>query len=167
MTQRQRTLALLFLAILPTHILSASDPYQPVQDWSHEASIAQQKHQPIMLLFTSRDCHYCDELQREVISPMRLDGTLPAQVHLREFSIERGGKLIDFDGERIRARLFVGRYHVYATPTVILLDYRGRPLGEPIVGYNGLEGYQPILQQAINQAAAYPTLRASNSTDGH
>ncbi|MCW8906465.1 MAG: thioredoxin fold domain-containing protein [Sedimenticola sp.] len=155
---------LLLLSTLPA--LSTAAPAL-VQDWSMEASQAQRKHQPIMLLFTSRDCHYCDRLEQEVLLPLRNEGTLPARVHLRQFNIDRGGKLVDFDGEKIRARLFLSRYHVYATPTVVLLDHQGRPLAEPIVGYNGVARYLPILQQAIDRATAYPHLEASVRPPAH
>jgi len=152
---------LLMLSTLPA--LSAAVPPATVEDWSLEALQAQRKHQPIMLLFTAEDCQYCERLERDVILPMRSAGTDTARVHLREFSIDRDGKLVDFDGEKIRARLFISRYQVYATPTVILLDHQGHPLSEPIVGYNGPGRYKPILQRAIDQATAYPAFQAGGS----
>lgn len=153
-------LPLLILTMLGPSVISASPASDKVTDWSAEAAIAKSKHQPIMLLFTSSECHYCDRLEREVIAPMRRGGKLAKRVHLREFNIDRGGKLVDFDGEKVRARLFVSRYQVYATPTVILIDHQGRPLSEPIVGYNGKPRYLPILQRAIERSSAYATLQA-------
>lgn len=43
---------------------------------------------------------------------------------IRELDIDCGGKIRDFDGEKIRTRIFVKRYGIYATPTLMLVDFR-------------------------------------------
>jgi hypothetical protein len=95
-------------------------------------------------------------------------GKLPNKVLVREFKIDRGGKIVDFDGERVRTRIFVKRYDIYATPTVVLVDYKGEPLATPIVGYNEPDAYTELLNESIvNATMTLAALRSSFFTAVH
>lgn len=109
-----------------------------------------------MLVFTSGNCSYCERLKNELLEPLLQKGELDKSVRLREFSIDRGGKVIDFDGDRIRSRVFVDRYKVFATPTVVLLDHNGNTLSSPIVGFNSADSYIKLLGQVIDSAQPVP-----------
>jgi len=63
-----------------------------------------------------------------------------------------GGKITDFDGDRLRARLFLSRYEIFATPTLLFLGPDGRPLAEPIVGYNDPSSYRALLTDRLSRA---------------
>ncbi len=154
------SLYLLFCTLFPLLLHAAPLEIPKVDDWSAEAVVAQRASKPIMVVFGSDSCSYCEALNREILAPKLRKGSLPQHVHLREFNIDRGGKVIDFDGAPVRSRLFVARYHIFATPTVLLLDENGRILGEPIVGYNGADAYPALLQQAIQQAEGVFALAA-------
>lgn len=121
-------------------------------DWSVEASQAKSAGIPIMVIFSTDHCPYCVRLREEVLKPLIKNGALKGKVVIREFNIDDGGKITDFDGERIRARIFVSRYKIYATPTVVLVDHHGRPLTEPIVGFNEADSYTNFLDEAISSA---------------
>lgn len=157
--------ALLFiLAILSPFLSAASLAIPPVDDWSKEASSAADSSKPIMVVFGSDSCSYCTALNQEILIPMLGDGALSQRVQVRKFNVDRGGKVIDFDGDPVRARLFVSRYHVFATPTVILFDRYGNPLGDPIVGYNGVEEYPGLLEQAIQRATGASSLATDTAS---
>lgn len=153
-------LAILSLILVP--LLSHADSLNvpKVENWSTEAALATREGKPIMVVFSSESCNYCDQLNTQVLNPMLENGTLTNRVLIREFKIDRGGKVIDFDGDSIRSRIFVSRYQVYATPTVILLDQHGEMLGDPIIGYNDVETYQQLLNETILQAKTPPTRSA-------
>ncbi|MCW8891443.1 MAG: thioredoxin fold domain-containing protein [Sedimenticola sp.] len=140
------------LAVLP--LLAHSDPLgvPKVTDWSIEASSAQKAHKPIMIVFGSDNCRYCDDLTEQVLQPLMNSGDLSHRVHLREYKINRAGKVVDFDGLNVRSRVFVSRYQIFATPTVLFLDPKGEIIGEPIVGFNNAEEYRTLLNNAINKA---------------
>lgn len=106
-----------------------------------------------MIVFSSDDCSYCDHLKDEILNPGILSGTPRKQVLVREFNIDTGGKITDFDGERVRARVFVSRYKVFA-PTVVFVDANGETITPPIpiVGYNNQEQYQERLKKALDNA---------------
>ena len=83
---------------------------------------------------------------------MRASEEIAGRVHITEFDINRGGKVVDFDGERVRSGVFVARYDVFATPTVLLLDHQGHRLTDPLVGYDASEEYTHRLEDAITEA---------------
>jgi thioredoxin-related protein len=104
-----------------------------------------------MVLFSDEHCGYCERLKTEVLEPLVKRGELKNVAKILEFDIDRGGKIRDFDGEKIRTRIFVSRYDVYATPTLMLVDHQGRPLGTPIVGFNNQQDYAPYLADLIEK----------------
>lgn len=125
---------------------------ESVDDWAREAQRARDAGLPIMVIFSADDCSYCERLKREVVTPQLQQGGLQDKVLVGEFNIDRGGKVIDFDGEKIRSRIFVSRYEVFATPTVILLDPQGHPLTDPLVGFDNARDYVNKLENAIDSA---------------
>ena len=121
-------------------------------DWSAEAAEARRFGTPILILFSDEDCGYCERLKKDVLEPLVRGKELRSFARIRELDIDRGGKIRDFDGEKIRTRIFVNRYDIYATPTLMLVDNRGNPLGTPIVGFNSREDYIPYLEYFMEVA---------------
>jgi len=115
---------------------------------------AQDQRLPVLLFVTSEDCGYCDLLKQEVLRPMQHQTELQVRAIVREMDVRAGGKLVDFDGEKVRARIFFSRYQIYATPTLLFLDHDGRSLRDPLVGFNGIELYWPLLEQALSESSA-------------
>ena len=70
---------------------------------------------------------------------------------VREIDINTGGKMTDFNGERIRSRQFKDRYQIFATPTLLILDMHGKQLANPIVGYDSKEQYQALLKSRLDE----------------
>ena len=142
-------LKLLILSLV-THAALAGSP-ATTRDWSEVSHTARQRHSPILVIFSAETCGYCTRLKQEVIEPMS-GRTEPL---IREFDINAGGKLTDFDGERIRSRQFKRRYGIFATPTLVILDPDGRLLTDPIVGYNSAGEYRQLLKQSLLQARSH------------
>ena len=145
---------LIFLLLLPVSLLAAAEP-EPLacaSDWQHEAKLAEARGVPILVVFSADTCTPCDRLKHQLIEPMRASEQIAGRVHITEFDINRGGKVVDFDGERVRSGVFVARYDVFATPTVLLLDHQGHRLTDPLVGYDASEDYAHRLEDAITEA---------------
>lgn len=140
------------LALSTLTVADSHDLIMTSSDWSVEASQAKVAGIPIMVIFSTDHCPYCVRLREEVLKPLLRNGALKGKVLMREFNIDDGGKITDFDGERVRAGIFVSRYSIYATPTVVLVDHHGKPLTEPIVGFNGADSYTRFLDEAISSA---------------
>jgi thioredoxin-related protein len=132
-------------------------------DWSAEVAEARISGLPIIILFSSDHCHYCERLKVEVLEPLIKRGELRKVARIRELQIDRGGKIRDFDGEKVRTRAFVKRYGIYATPTLVRVNARGEPLGAPIVGFNNPDDYLPNLKSVIEILGADPQFAGSRA----
>jgi thioredoxin-related protein len=122
-------------------------------DWSEVSALADRSHRPLLLVVTAPDCGYCQRLKNEVLSSLDSHRDLAKRVIIREMDLHSSGKVVDFNGELVRARMFLSRYGVFATPTVLFLDSAGQSLREPLVGYNGTELYLPELYEAVEESA--------------
>ncbi|MCU7922052.1 MAG: thioredoxin fold domain-containing protein [Candidatus Thiodiazotropha sp. (ex Dulcina madagascariensis)] len=133
--------------------LSHAEPPLPTTDWSDTSAIARKSHSPILVVFGAEACGYCVRLMEEVIEPLSLqsDRKLPL---IREFDIYSSGKITDFNGDPIRSRQFKSRYQVYAIPTLFILDADGKPLTDPIVGYNSRDEYRELLRSSLGASFA-------------
>lgn len=140
----------------------------PTDDWNAEVTEARKAGLPVLILFTSEYCGYCDRLKSELLKPLAQNGDIKNFGWIRELDIKRGGKIRDFDGEKIRTKIFVDRYGVYATPTLVLVDNQGRPIGTPIAGYNNPEEYTSHLEYFMTVAYWEPKKPepASDNCDG-
>ncbi len=121
------------------------------KDWAQTSRTAQHSKAPILILFTAHECAYCEKLKQEVLKPMFQKDLQNQLAVVREVDINTGGKMTDFDGERIRSRQFKDRYQIFATPTLLILDTDGNLLASPIVGYNSKEQYQALLESHLDE----------------
>jgi thioredoxin-related protein len=138
---------LLLLALISG--LALADPPSTTDDWEDVSQTARQRHTPILVVFSAETCSYCAKLKREVIDPLAKQQTGEPPLLIREFDINAGGKLTDFNGESIRSRQFKRRYHIFATPTLVIVDPDGHPLSDPIVGYNSAPEYRELLHASL------------------
>ncbi len=156
---------IVFLALLIPALASRAGHTlldETTRDWSEISVAAKSAGLMVAILVTSEDCAYCELLKKEVLLPMLRNDGLGRRILLRELSLHTGGKLVDFDGEKVRARVFLRRYGVFATPTLLILNTDGVALHNPLVGYKDAEAYYSLLDQALRQSAG---LQFGNSLD--
>jgi len=153
---------LVWLLLISGVVLSESSTgILPTDDWSAEVTEARNAGLPILILFGDENCYYCERLKSEVLKPLTKSGEMKNFAWIRELDIHRGGKIRDFNGEKIRTKMFIDRYDVFATPTLVLVDYQGNSLGTPIAGYNNSEDYLAYLKYVM--AVAYSELKKLES----
>lgn len=145
----------LFAALMLYFGTCHADPTTATSDWANLADIARQTHSPIVIVFNADACDYCKRLKEEIIEPLSHD-TASSRPLIREFDIYSSGKIIDFNGDAIRSRQFKKRYHIFAIPTLVILDADGKPLTDPIVGYNSHDEYLELLRTSL--IASYQAL---------
>lgn len=151
----------IFVWLLVASGVAFSDSFVGIlstDDWSAEVAAARKAGVPILILFGSEHCGFCERLKSEVLEPLAQNGAIKNLGWIRELDIKRGGKIRDFDGEKIRTKIFVDRYGVYATPTLVLVDNQGKPLGTPVVGYNNAEDYRSYLEYFLAIAYGAPNV---------
>ena len=144
------------LLVTGSAISDSSADVPPTDDWSVDAPEARKNGHPILILFSREYCTYCKRLKTEVLEPLVKSGGLTDLASIRELDIARGGKIRDFDGEKVRTRTFVKRYGIFVTPTLMLVDNQGAPIGTPIVGFNNSDDYRPHLEKLIEAIGTTP-----------
>jgi thioredoxin-related protein len=132
--------------------LAAAAPQSFTNDWQQVSALAQDRGLPVVVVVTGDGCGYCERLRREFLADPENQGLLDAQAVTREFARDTGGKITDFDGDRVRSRLFLSRYDVFATPTLLFLGADGSPLAAPLVGYNDPSSYRSLLAERLHRA---------------
>ncbi len=123
--------------------------FDTTDDWSRVGDEARQAGLPLLVLFVSKECPYCEKLKEEAILPKLRDGRYDGKFIVRVFDISAWRKIRDFDGEQVRPPMFSKRYGVFVTPTVMLLDPQGGPLAKPIVGYRSQDNFGESLKKAM------------------
>lgn len=110
-------------------------------DWATIGAEARERGLPLAILVTDPDCGYCEQLRQEFLEAPATRGTLEKGAVTQEISRDEGGKVTDFDGERIRTQRFLARYEIFATPTLLFLSPEGEMLAPALVGFNGAQTY--------------------------
>jgi hypothetical protein len=101
-------------------------------DLAADARAAAQERKPLLLFFDREECPYCEQALREYLVPMAAEGA--SRALFRQVEIDRTLAVVDFDGRASTHRAIAERYGVRLSPTVVVVDARGQPLAEPIVG---------------------------------
>ncbi|MEW6133001.1 MAG: thioredoxin fold domain-containing protein [Pseudomonadota bacterium] len=106
---------------------------------------------PILLVFTSPFCIYCDRAKEEYLGPMVDDPEYRDKVIIRQ--IEAGGDhaLIGFDGRKTTHGAYAASQKIVMVPTIKVLDGQGRELADPIVGFLTPDFYFGYIQDAVNE----------------
>jgi thioredoxin-related protein len=112
--------------------------------------LAQQKHLPILIMYSAEDCGYCKRLEAEVLGPMGLDATTASRVIVRKLMMDEYESLHDFHGDEQNAETYAILQGVQVTPTLALLDSSGKTLVPMIIGYQSADMYSSYLDQAID-----------------
>lgn len=124
-----------------------------VQDFRVEAKESRDKQAPILVLFMSDGCPYCEQALKEFLLPMQRDREYDSKVILRQIKIGSKNTLIDFNGKITSPNVFARANKVWAVPTVVLFDSQGHVLTQ-IVGLLTLDYYLAYLDIAINESQA-------------
>ncbi len=151
-----RILIILLCVFAQSTVAIAGDTQQiqldkETRDWAEVGKQSRATHLPVGILISSEDCSYCELLKHEVLLPGLQDGSLANRILLREIDLHTGGKLVDFDGERVRSRIFLSRYKVKFTPTLLILSDSGEVIAKPLIGYRNADQYQNALNQILSR----------------
>lgn len=131
-------------------IASAAGGLVHASNFKTDAREADQRHVPILLLFTSPGCQYCERVKQEYLLPMNKDAAYRKRVIIREVTMGASTALTDFDGSPTTESAFAAAHKVSIVPTVLVVDTHGNPTGEAIVGLLIPDFYYGYLEAAID-----------------
>ncbi|NLF52937.1 MAG: thioredoxin fold domain-containing protein [Thauera phenolivorans] len=129
--------------------LSAAPPALPqARDLAADARLMEADGLPMVVLYSQAGCHYCEQA-RDYLGPMAQSST---RALFRQIDLDSDAPLTDFAGRPSTHREFTRAHEVRFTPTVVIYDARGRPVGEPIVGMTLPDFYAQYVDNAIDAA---------------
>lgn len=114
-----------------------------------DAQLAAKRKVPILVLFSSPGCHYCERVKAEYLGLMHKDPAYRKQVIIREVTMGDPAPLTDFNGSATTEGAFAAAHKVFMVPTVMVFDAQGKETGEAIVGLLSPDFYFGYLMSAI------------------
>ena len=148
----------LFFFLIHTELVGAVEikkvKLERVDDLYPLGQEAAKRNIPILLMFTSNSCPWCQRVEKEFLLPMLRDDFYRDQVIIRKYILYRGGTIRDFDGQEIKSSSFSFRYNVGLTPTLLFLDSKGNMLTKKILGFSNEYYYGDYLEEALDRAYA-------------
>ena len=132
-------------------IAGSSEGLADVQDFRIEAKESKQKQVPILVLFMSSYCPYCEVALHDFLLPMHRNPEYDNKVILRQLDINSKEKLIDFQGKITTPIGFANASKIWAVPTVMLFDSEGHELTN-IAGLLTVDFYRAYLDTAISES---------------
>jgi hypothetical protein len=119
-------------------------------DLAADAAAAERQRIPFLLFFDRGDCPYCERALREFLVPMANDPAWRECAIYRQVEIDRASPLVDFAGARTTHAALAARYRASLAPTVLVVDSRGDPVGDPLVGLLTVDFYGGYLEDAVS-----------------
>ena len=136
--------------LAPAGPARAADTLVHARDFRADAREAARRKIPILVIFTTHGCPYCERVKREYLIPMHQDKAYRDRVLIREVTFGATTPLVDFDGTRTTEGAFAAAHKVFMVPTVQVLDLQGAPATDPIVGLLSADYYYGYLEAAID-----------------
>ena len=106
---------------------------------------------PILIMFSTPDCSYCEKIKEDVIGPMAKMKEYQDKVIIRNVNAQSFDNLTNFYNEEVTHNEFSFNYAVNFFPTVILVDNYGSSLGK-IIGISSEEYYWTDLDDMIKKS---------------
>jgi thioredoxin-related protein len=131
-------------------------------DLQEDASTSRAANLPILLIYTAKHCHYCDEVKAGVFNPIAADPAYRERMLLREVRIDSDIRLVGFNGDVTSHRSFATDRGITIVPTLEFLDGAGLQVSRPLVGVSIPDYYGAYVDNGIEQAIR--NLRAQRSS---
>lgn len=143
----------LILALLMSAALqAASNRLMQITDLKETAQLAKSKNLPVLIMFSTTGCPYCELLKEDFLIPMIISGAYTDKILIRELHISAGERIVDFQGNTIDSADFARNYGVNLFPTTIFIDSMGTELSEKIIGISTPSLFGGRIDTAIDKA---------------
>ena len=140
--------ALLMLGAAPAR----STDLPPAANLRAEAEQARRQGGPLIVIYSRRDCKYCETVKRDYLQPLTANPRYRQQVLVRQINQDSAAPLTDFRGQPSSHARLAADEKIKLVPVVAFYGPNGRRLAEPIVGARLPDFYQGYLEEAIEQS---------------
>ena len=143
--------AILAWAFIMSAPALALDRLPQARNFKADGQDATARKIPIMVLFSSPDCHFCHRVKNEYLLPMLKDPAYKNKVVIREIEVGSQNPLTLFDGRKGTEGAFAAESKVFMVPTIKVFDAQGREVSDAIVGLLTPDYYSGYLDAAIEE----------------
>lgn len=117
-----------------------------------EAAQASRHGAPLLIIFSRRDCKYCEIVKRDYLLPLTQNPRYRERVVVRQITQDSDAALTDFRGQPLSQAQFASAEKIGFVPVVAFYGPNGQRLAEPIVGARLADFYQGYLEEALETA---------------
>ena len=121
-------------------------------DLRSEATEAARSGNPLIIIYSRKDCKYCETVKRDYLKPLADNPRYKNRVVIRQINQDGDQTLSDFKGGQTSHARFAVSEKVKLVPVVAFYGPDGRRLADPIIGGRLPDFYASYLEDAIEQS---------------
>ncbi|RDH81050.1 MAG: hypothetical protein DIZ80_13085 [endosymbiont of Galathealinum brachiosum] len=140
------------LLLLCSFSVVADTKIQTVKDLREFKRQIEESGLPVLLLFTTEDCEYCEAIRKNYLLPMIDSGDYASRILFRQIYMEYFSYIRDEQGKLISGDSIALKYNVDVTPTILFVNSDWQELSDRIVGINSLDYFDKLLSTSISRA---------------
>ena len=123
------------------------------QDLRADAEKAAQAGSPLIVVFSRKDCKYCETVKRDYLKPLAASPRYRDKVVIRQINQDSDAALVDFRGETTTHARFAASEKIKLVPVVAFYGPQGTRLTDSIVGARLPDFYPGYLEDAIEKSS--------------
>lgn len=147
-----RLFLLSLLCVFSTQLLAA-DEVKTVDDLAVLKQQMSARQLPVLMLFSTEDCHYCEAIRENYLIPMMQTGEYQDRILFRQLYMGEYNLLKNEQGKLVGGDQLALKYAVDVSPTILFLDVDGNEVAQRIVGVSTPDYFDETLQQHIAAAS--------------
>ena len=157
-----------FISIICIFIsLSASADYDDsavleVTDFQRLALQMKQNEMGLVMMLHAEGCHYCEMMDKDILSPMVRSGEYKKRVFIRKLQIDKSDFITTFKGQRAAASDVADAYDSRLTPTLVFLDHSGKEQAVKIIGINSVDLFSASVDEQIDELLSVIKMNAKS-----
>ncbi len=149
MKARHLVAAILAWTLVSPALAASRNDVPMAENLRAEGKQAEGRNVPILLLFTTPFCGYCERVKEEYLGPMMDDPAYRDKVIIRQVEAGSDWNLVGFDGRKTTHGAYASSQKIVMVPTIKVVDAQGRELASPIVGFLTPDFYFGHIQDAM------------------
>ncbi len=141
------------LSVCLTAGLALATDLPAAQDLRAEAEKAAQAGAPLIVVYSRKDCKYCETVKRDYLKPLAADPRYRDRVVVRQINQDSDAPLVDFRGEATTHARFAVSQKIKLVPVVAFYGPQGKRLADPIIGARLPDFYPSYLEESIEKSS--------------
>ena len=142
--------AILAWGAAPLVSAQPADRLPIAKSFEADSKLAAAKKIPILVLYTSPGCPFCERAKSDYLVPMLKDPAYKNKVIMREVDITSQSPLTLYNGSTSTGAAFAAQHKVAIVPTIKVINAQDAEVAEPIVGLLIPDYYFGYIDSAIS-----------------